>query len=74
MTRENFERVLRVFQTRRPWKAFTLELVNGCRLEVSHPEALTQYGELVKLRSASGLNTVFEYRSVIRFLDATGTA
>lgn len=73
MTRENFEYVLRLFQTRQPWKPFTLELITGSRLEVNHPEALEQKEELLKLKSSSGLQTVFEYRSVIRFLDATGT-
>jgi hypothetical protein len=75
MTRDNFEHVLRRFLARRPCKPFTVELVSGSRIEIQHPEALTVYREgLISCQSSSRVQTVFEYTSVIRFIDATGTA
>jgi hypothetical protein len=40
MTADNFDRTLRAFQRRAPFKAFTVELVSGDRFQVDHPEAL----------------------------------
>ena len=44
MTTENFDRVLRAFQKRRPFRPFTVSLVNGDRFRVEHPEALVFRG------------------------------
>jgi hypothetical protein len=73
MTRESFDRALRLFQRQRPWKPFTLELISGSFIEVNHPESLTRSGDLLMCQSSSGVRTVFEYTSVIRFIAATGT-
>jgi hypothetical protein len=75
MTPENFGQILSAFNRRRPWRPFTLELVNGSRIEVNHPEALTLAlkGTVITFRSTTKLHTVFECAGVIRFLDATGT-
>jgi len=74
MTRDNFEQVLRQFLGRRPWKPFTLELVSGSRLEIEYPESITRYREeLLSCQSSSGVQNMFEYTSVIRFIYATGT-
>lgn len=72
MTRENFETVFRTFSNRRPFPPFTLELVSGSRIEVNHPEALTLHEELIVYKSTRGVWSVFEYGSVIRFIDSTG--
>ena len=73
MTRENFERVWRAFLQKQPFLPFTLELSNGSRLEINHPEALRQQGDLLVYRSTTGIQSVFECDSVVRFVEATGT-
>jgi hypothetical protein len=74
MNKENFDRAFQIFQRRKPWRPFTLELLTGSRIEIEHPEALTRYEDLVKHQSSTGLQSVFEYTSVVRFLAATGTS
>jgi hypothetical protein len=57
---------------RRPWRPFTLELINGSRIEVNHPEAVTLGKELFVVRASSGLLNYLDYASVVRFILATG--
>jgi hypothetical protein len=45
MTRVSFDKVLWTFFQRRPFRPFTIELVNGSRIEINHPEALRQRRE-----------------------------
>jgi hypothetical protein len=72
MTPDNFQVVLRMFLKPKPFRPFTLELFNGSRLEVTHPEALTLYKELVVFNSTTGIHSVLEYAAVVRFIDGTG--
>lgn len=72
MSKENFESVLRAFLARKRFKSFSLELVNGTRLEINHPEALQLYQSLVVCNSTAGVRSVFEYEAVVRFADSTG--
>jgi hypothetical protein len=72
MTKENFERVLAAFLKRTPFEPFSLELVNGTRLEVNHPEALELSQTLIVCKSTNPIKSVFEYDAVARFVDATG--
>lgn len=44
MTAENFDNSLICFLNRRPFKLFTIELVNGRRLEVDMPNAVVVSG------------------------------
>jgi hypothetical protein len=73
MTQKDFQKVLTAFCKRSPFRPFTLELLNGSRVEVNHPEALRQQGDLLIYKSTSGIQSVFGYESVIRFIDSTGT-
>jgi hypothetical protein len=72
MTKENFESVLNAFLARQPFRAFTLELANGTRLEVNHPEALEVSQRLVVAKSTARIKRVFEFAAVVRFIDGTG--
>jgi hypothetical protein len=76
MTRENFLHLLNGFLQRDTWKAFTVELVNGSRIEVNHPESISvgRDKDLVAIKSTSKLHCYFEIAAVVRFLDATGVA
>jgi hypothetical protein len=73
MTRRNFRLILNAFLQRTPFRPFTLELASGSRMEVNHPEALTLYEQWIVCASTRGTRSVFEYASVVRFIDATGT-
>lgn len=75
MTRKSFDKVLRSFHGRRPFQPFTLELISGSRLEINHPEAVRQRSQddLLVYRSTSGIHSVFDCESVVRFIDGTGT-
>lgn len=73
MTREDFQKVLDAFCKRMPFRPFTIELVSGSHIEINHPEALRQHDDLLVYKSTSGIQSVFGYESIIRFIDATGT-
>jgi hypothetical protein len=73
MTRENFEKLFRGFSQRKAWRPYTIELVNGGRLEVNHPESLSWNNDVLKCKSTTGLDCYFDWTSVVRFIDATGT-
>jgi hypothetical protein len=73
MSAENFSLVFSLFSRREPWRPFTIELVSGARVEVNHPESLSQSEEILKCKSTTGLVCIFEVASVVRFIDATGT-
>ncbi len=45
MAPKQFERVLRGFVRRRPFRPFLIELFSGDRLRIAHPEAIELQGE-----------------------------
>jgi hypothetical protein len=68
MTVENFDRTLRSFQHRTPFKAFTVELVSGQRFQVDHPEALV-FREGIALFVAKGaVPVIFDHEGVSQVL------
>ena len=73
MTRQNFEKALRAFHRQRPFQPFALELINGSRIEIKHPEVLRQHEEddLLVYRSTAGIHSIFECQSVVRFIEGT---
>jgi 20S proteasome alpha/beta subunit len=74
MTPDNFQRVLRRFLRRSPFRPFTLELLSGGRVEVNHPEAITLSANgVVTVWSTSRLRSIFEVTEVVRFITETGT-
>jgi hypothetical protein len=64
MTTENFDRTLRAFQRRTPFKPFTVELVSGHRFQVDHPEALVFRGGIAVFVAANGTPTLFDHEGV----------
>jgi hypothetical protein len=74
MSEGSFNLLLRGFLRRRPWRSFTLEFINGTRVEVNHPEAVTRHDGFMNVASTTGTRCYFEYVSVVRFIDATGLA
>jgi hypothetical protein len=59
-----FERSLRAFQRRTPFRSFTVALVNGDRFQVDHPEALVLRDGVAVFIAAGGVPTLFDHRSV----------
>jgi hypothetical protein len=68
MERENFERSLRAFQRRTPFRPFTVALVNGDRFQVDHPEALVVRGGVAGFIAANGTPWLFDHECVNPFI------
>jgi hypothetical protein len=64
MTNQHFERTLRAFQRRTPFRPFTIALVNGDRFQVDHPEALVLRDGVAVFVAAGGIPTLFDHESV----------
>jgi hypothetical protein len=71
MTARNFDRTLRAFVRRTPFRPFTIELVSGNRFEVDHPEALVFRHGVAAFVSAAGVPTLFDYESVSQLIGTT---
>jgi hypothetical protein len=70
ITAENFERVIRAFQKRAPFRSFMVELSSGTRIDVDHPEALVFRGGVAVFLSELGVPTLFDHESVAQVADA----
>ena len=68
MNAEHFDRTLRAFQRRMPFKSFQVALVNGDRIEVDHPEALVVRGGLAVFISHDGTPTIFDHEGASEFV------
>jgi hypothetical protein len=69
MTQETFERSLRAFSQRRPFKPFLVELASGARFTVDHPEALAQRGPAAVYINPDGEYTLFDSTMVTQLAD-----
>jgi hypothetical protein len=67
MDADNFERSLRAFQRRSPFRPFTVALVNGGRFQVDHPEALIVRDGVAVFVAAGGVPVLFDHDSVSQF-------
>jgi len=68
MTAEHFDRSLRAFQKRAPFKAFTVELVSGHRFQVDHPEALVLRDGVAVFVAKGGVPVLFDHEGVSQVL------
>lgn len=64
MTSAYFDKTLRAFQRRAPFKPFTVELVSGHRFQVDHPEALVLRDGVAVYVAKGGVPTLFDRESV----------
>ena len=64
-----FERSLRAFQRRTPFRPHTVALVNGDRFQVDHPEALASRDGVAMFIAAGGVPTLFDHSSVSQLID-----
>lgn len=68
MTDDNFERSLRAFQKRAPFRPFTVELVSGYRFQVDHPEALVLRDGVAVFVARGGVPVLFDHEGVSQVL------
>ena len=64
MDAEHFERTLRAFQRRTPYRSFTVELLSGNRFQIDHPEALVLRDGVAVFIAAGGVPPLFDHESV----------
>jgi hypothetical protein len=69
VTNQHFDRTLRAFQTRIPFRSFTIALVNGDRVIVDDAKALAVRDGVAVFISADGTPTIFDHESVSAFTD-----
>ena len=68
MIRTTFERILPQLHRRAPFRPFVVELLNGDRVEVDHPEALIVRAGTAIFVAADGTPTWFDHESVNSFV------
>jgi hypothetical protein len=68
MTSDHFDRTLRAFQRRTPFRSFTVELMSGDRFQVDHPEALVVRDGAAVFIARRGVPTLFDHESVSQFI------
>lgn len=64
MDRDTFDSTIRKFKDRRPFRPFTISLVNGERVEVDHPDALAVRDGVGLFAGPGGIPAVFDYEGV----------
>src|SRR5437870_5397595 len=64
----HFEKTLRAFVRRAPFRSFSVELVGGDRIEVDHPEALVFRAGVAVYISPEGYPVVFDHEGVSQFI------
>jgi hypothetical protein len=64
----HFERSLRAFQRRTPFRTFTVAFVSGDRFQVDHPEALVIRDGVAVFIAAGGVPTLFDHESVSQLI------
>jgi hypothetical protein len=72
MKEEVFERSLRAFSQRKPFKPFLVELASGALLTIDHPEALVHRGRAAMYIDREGNFTLFDNEGVTQLADIAG--
>ena len=74
MTKEAFEKSLRSFQKRKPFKPFMIELTSGSTLQINHPEAVATYAGAAVHLSPDRDYTMFDADRVAKVMDVPKVA
>ncbi len=61
---ENFDRILQTFKERKPYRPFTVALVNGDRFEVDHPDAIVVRDGVAAYIGVGGVPVLFDHEGV----------
>ena len=68
MEADNFENTLSAFQSRRPFRQFTVVLIDGDRFEVDHAGALVHRVGVAMYISPGGVPIIFDHEGVSQFV------
>jgi hypothetical protein len=64
MEADNFDRTLRAFMKRSPFRPFTVAMVTGDRFEVDHPDALVVREGVAVYIGPAGVPVLFDHEGV----------
>jgi len=64
MEAENFDRTLGAFKGRKPFRPFTVALVDGDRFEVDHPDAMVVRDGVAVYIRPGGAPVLFDHEGV----------
>lgn len=73
MKRETFEKTLKGFTERVPFRPFTVELINGRQFAINHPEALVARSGVAVYIDPDGALVIFDHEGVNQFTGAPDT-
>jgi len=68
MDRDTFESTVRTFKNQKPFRPFTISLVNGERVEVDHPDALVVRDGVGLFAGPGGIPAVFDHEGVAQVI------
>ena len=68
MQADTFHETMRAFKYRRPFRPFTVALINGDRVEVDHPDAIVVRGGTALYARPGGAPVVFDYEGVSQII------
>jgi len=71
MTAKNFERTLKAYQKRTPFKSFQVRFVSGEHIDVDHPEALVTRAGVAVYFASDGTPTLFDHDGVSEVIGKT---
>jgi hypothetical protein len=71
MTVESFDKTLKAFQKRKPFRSYRVRFVSGGHIDVDHPEALITRGGTAVYFDAAGVPTLFDHESVSEVIGET---
>ena len=71
MKADTFEKSLRGFSNRVPFRPFTVELINGRQFAINHPEALVVRSGVAVYIDPDGALVILDHEGVNEFTDST---
>ena len=65
---QNFDQTLNAFKNRKPFRPFTVVMVDGDRFEVDFPNALVVRDGVAIFVAAGGIPIIFDHEGVTQFI------
>ena len=71
MTIKYFDKMLKAYQKRKPFRSYRVRFVSGEHIDVDHPEALITRGGVAVYFNAAGVPALFDHESVSEVVGET---
>jgi hypothetical protein len=71
MTAKNFEKTLKAYHQRKPFRAFRVRFISGEHIDVHHPEALVTRSGVAVYFDTDGTPTIFDHEGVSEVIGKT---